>query len=50
MNNVVQMPYCVAHLKVIDKLISAGYLRSSERHRVKAVNLTCQRYPAEKVA
>jgi hypothetical protein len=37
MNNVVEMPYRVAHPKVIDKLISAGYLRPSERHRAEAV-------------
>jgi hypothetical protein len=37
MNNVVEMPYRVAHPKWIDKLISAGYLRSSERHRAGAV-------------
>jgi hypothetical protein len=37
MNNVVEMPYCVAHPKLIDKLISAGYLRPSERHRAEAV-------------
>jgi hypothetical protein len=37
MNNVVEMPYRVAHPNWIDKLISAGYLRSSERHRVVAV-------------
>ena len=37
MSNVIEMPYCVAHPKWIDKLISAGYLRPSERHRVDAV-------------
>jgi hypothetical protein len=37
MSNVVEMSYCVAHPKWIDKLISAGYLRRSERHRAEAV-------------
>jgi hypothetical protein len=37
MNDVVEMPYRVAHPKWIDRLISGGYLRSSERHRAVAV-------------
>jgi hypothetical protein len=35
--NIYRTPYCVAPRKVVEKLISAGYLSIRRKHDVKAV-------------